>query len=114
MPRKSSKHSGEAFSMVTSCAVISSCKVNEVCGRCFAAGAYTCAAHLGKIVFKHDEDFPLVSVRVGNPGFILDGVTAGGLHLVAGVESRHSPLLAHGENIGGWGSLKSQGAKGAT
>src|SRR5262249_18247778 len=63
--------------------IISSCKVDESYWRRDTAGAGVGAARFRKIVFEHDKHFPFVSVRVGHPGFILDGVTAGRLHLVA-------------------------------
>src|SRR5262252_4427959 len=70
---------------------MSSCKVDEACWRCITAFAYIRAAPLGKMVLQHNKRLPLVAVRIGNPGFILDGVTAGGLHLVACSETGLHP-----------------------
>src|SRR5262249_3235056 len=85
--------------------IISPCEVDEGYGRRGTACADIRAAHFGEIVFEHDEDFPLVPVWVGNPSLVLDGVTAGGFHLVADVESRPGQLFAHGEDVGGRGDL---------
>src|ERR1700747_1954236 len=51
------------------------------------------------MILDNDEDLPLISIGITRPGFILHGITALGLHFVAGVEACPSPAFAHGLHL---------------
>src|SRR5204862_6584232 len=63
---------------------------------------------LGKVVLEHHEGLPFVAVGVVDPGLVLRGVAAVGLHLVAGDEARLGPARTDGEDVGGGGDLQAE------
>lgn len=48
-----------------------------------------------QVVLQDDEDFPFISVRIVNPGFVLNSVATVCLHLVACDQPRIDPFLPH-------------------
>jgi hypothetical protein len=81
--------------------------------RCAAGGVGGRLWLLGQIVFEHDEDLPLVAVGVFDPGLVLRGVAAVGLHFVAGEEAALVPLLADSQHVGGRCDLDAEMGEGA-
>src|SRR5690348_11955487 len=55
--------------------------IDDVLGN--ALGPALTRRSFGQIVFQDNKDFPLVTVGISHPGFVLQGVAATRLHLVA-------------------------------
>src|SRR3954468_10985003 len=60
-----------------------------------AAGG--CAFDLRQVVLEDEERLPLVAVGIVHPCFVLRGVAAVGLHLVARDQPRLGPARANGQ-----------------
>ena len=56
-------------------------------------------ARFGEIVFEHDEDFPLIPVRIADPGLILDRIAAVRLHFIPWNQPFIGPSHPYGQDI---------------
>src|SRR5690348_16783184 len=57
------------------------------------------------MILEYGENFPLVAVRVANPGLVLQGVATFRFHFVARRQPALLPVLPHGQDLRSGGYL---------
>src|SRR5215471_12403711 len=54
---------------------------------------------LSQVIFQHNEGFPLIAVRIFDPGLVLYGIATIGLHFIACRQTGFGPLPPNRKNV---------------